>query len=500
MSWGWKDDDDRALEFPDEKTPEVAPAQTPTTEGRGRLIYQNDSRMWRASANGQPYQPFGAGAVGANTVTAWWIDPVNGDDQNSGQSAANALQTHEELRARLARQIIDVEVTVTLLDDFDRDNPIICDFVFGANGGMRYVGSKTLTTLATGTFTSVTAIARATNGATIVEDTGLAGDWGALGLVNADTSEMRRIRLTSGANVGAVAYACADLGSKTARTSVFGFIEKNLTGSSDPNFRALNGPPGALAADYGAPAVGDGYVVESGFVQVEVFNISPTFAGNFDGFPGDITVLVNDIDMVPQFGLSLIVDAIRNRTAAPPVNFSGCALGNCAMFAGLMGVDFCRVGGIVIDLRGGIAEFGACVLLGDVNQRPGSECLLFVDTLSQNSDFEVEGKLVFSPGALFDDDANAITILPGGIVITDDFFGLGVSAIYGDGNTGFGMEIKSGGQFIYDPVGATPAASNITITGTAGDFEIAGGGATGWAAPAPDLTDTAKLAGVSANT
>lgn len=505
-TWGFKGSGRRALEFPNGEDVEVSP------ENRGRIRYNDAAKRFESSVDGEDYLPLTPGSAAAAAEPDWYIDPVSGDDSNSGTDPAEPLKTHEEIRQRIGRQPISVEVTIHLADDLDEDNPIFCDFTVAATGSIRYVGEKTLTTLYSGSFTAVTPLSRSGNEATLVADASLPVSWDASGLLTSTFSATRRIRITGGnpSNVGAVAYAVGEPVAKTARTTPFGFIETAIFGT-DPHFRVLNNagfPVPTASANYGAPDVGDTYVVETGFVQVSTFVISPLLSGDHAGFPGKFFVLVNDIDagVTPgTSGESLVIDVGGNRTAAPTIYLSGCGVGSLTHWQGASGVDFSRLGTFrqPTNPRGGVLEIGACVSFTSFNVRPGAKTLLFVDSVHVGDNIEVEGSLVCANAALFDfsnsgGNLGGITGRPGSIITTDTFFGFAPqAAIYGVSSVPgvVGLQVQPGSQLVYNLVGGDASAS-LTVTGGAGDYRIATSAPAAWVGTT-DSTDTTKLAGVS---
>ncbi|GMV18567.1 MAG: hypothetical protein AMXMBFR56_67910 [Polyangiaceae bacterium] len=137
----------------------------------------------------------------------WYVDSVNGDDENPG-TAALPLQTLRELSRRWAGRVLGpsiVTATITLLGTFPTE-------VLALNAtwarGQIVVVTGTTTELATGTITTYTARNPGANAsATILADISFAA------LVK------KRVRLTSGASVGATGWVLADVGGNTCRVS-----------------------------------------------------------------------------------------------------------------------------------------------------------------------------------------------------------------------------------------------------------------------------------------
>lgn len=139
----------------------------------------------------------------------WYVDSVAGDDENPGTAAA-PLQTLSELAKRWSGKVLWSSVTaatIHLLGTFPTETLSLLTTIVR---GQQLNITSTLTTEASGTLTTYTARNAAGNtSATILADISFA------------THVKRRIRLTSGANIGARAWVLADLGGNTCRVSGF---------------------------------------------------------------------------------------------------------------------------------------------------------------------------------------------------------------------------------------------------------------------------------------
>lgn len=493
-TWGWKDDDNRALEFPDEKTPEVAPAESPGVEGRGRLIYSQAAKWFKASVNGGPYVPLAGGSPQAAAESAWFIDPVAGDDNNSGTVVGKPLKTHEELRGRIGSQIIDQFTTISLANDFDSDNPVIIDFTIGRNGGLRYVGTKTPTALYTSIagFTDVTPISAPTNQPQEVEDTAIPVGWGAAGLVNTATNGMIRIRVTGGSAIGQVSWAAKDLGVFVARTSPFGFPITSFAPSSPPTFRtAPLAPP---------VAIGDTFVVETGFTFVTLLNVDPVFLGAIAGV-GDFIpkVLFNDLALSSDDDTPPLVAAHHFETPVGVVTFSGCDSGalEAQGGGGKIALEFGKTGtsGTTQPYTQNIMQLSAQAVFSDVFVF-GFAAFINTNCLFQAASLNVFSRLFCASVCVMD------SIGPAGVIVEDTALSMSdfvadPAAIYGSGNVA-GMKIRPGGQLVYPNAGQIPS---INLGGP--DEVIIGSLApTTWAAvvAGPSIVDTSTLSAASLDT
>lgn len=466
-----------------------APVSTPE---RASVRYNETTAQIEASISGSPYAPIGADGIPAAAVQpAWWIDPINGDDANVGDSPTSAIRTHEEFRRRIGSQSIDIPMTINLVDDFPVDNPVIVDFQLGGNGFLSYVGTKAPTVLASGTLTASIPFNAATNQAQVVEDTALPTDWGPAGLINGDGSgRAKRMRITSGPSAQAVAWPVLDLGARQARVSAFG-----LPGLAPAPFRLT------------VPGVGDGYVVEEGFARISRLFIALKTPPAWPlGINATLFMTMTDVDVDLSANVRPVYGVSGTSAAAPSIVMIRSCCGQMEIQGpgGAVGTDFCLIGsepgGSNVQVRSGRADIGGGAILGGGSGRnftaqPGSRVQVFAHVLSQGAQLQSRGLLTLGDVGVFDVQGSGVQVLGGGHCEVGGFG----TTLYGQGNTAFGASLRANSNLAYLPTGPD-ASSSITITGSSGEFDIAGTGPQTWASAAPDLTDPNKLAGVSANT
>lgn len=152
---------------------------------------------------------------------AWYIDPVGGDNNNDGASPASALQSHQELEARLDR--INQSITVTYLNEPAASDFVRIDFTPDRHSDgpfdiptVTYVGFRT--PLLSSTFTAVAAAtpSAAVPEATLVTDAATASFAAYVG---------KCIVVTSGAAAGAIAWIAKATAANKARVSPFYFVD-----------------------------------------------------------------------------------------------------------------------------------------------------------------------------------------------------------------------------------------------------------------------------------
>lgn len=137
------------------------------------------------------------------TVTDWYLDPVLGDDANSGD-VANPIATWNELRRRIGPSMDgNVEVHFSANDVSEQ---ILIDFAI--NGHLTISG--TLTEIFSGTITGRQVRVKGSAEQQLACN-GIPVSWTASGLVGG------LLLLTSGANTGAGNFVVKDLGAKNAR-------------------------------------------------------------------------------------------------------------------------------------------------------------------------------------------------------------------------------------------------------------------------------------------
>jgi len=151
---------------------------------------------------------------------AWFVDPINGNDENQGDTAAAAIKTLAEFNRRigvgklmpgvLSTVITPVQlITLSVLSSPPQTDKLSYDFVMPNNGLFAVLGNATPTATGganTGTFSAVTVQNRGTNQYWTVTDAAIT--WA--------NHLDKRLRVTSGPNVGQTAYIAADLGAGVA--------------------------------------------------------------------------------------------------------------------------------------------------------------------------------------------------------------------------------------------------------------------------------------------
>lgn len=269
-SWGFKGEENRGLEFPEGAIVSPAPAD------RARIRYNEQAKQLEASIDGGDYAPIAltGNSNAALSQAAFYIDPVDGDDANSGDTAATAIKTWSEYAARTGDGTVSVYQIITLLNDLTEDVTIRGHHPFG----MEIYGQRSV--LYSGTVSGAqswdTTVSPIVDGEII--DAALPGTWSNSG--PGGTSLIgKMVIMTSGANTGKVAHLLKDLGAKTARIGQLVNPLTFATGNPAPgdtfnvlDLTKINGSVRMFSQD----VAGEGY---AGVYDVEVVDTASPIIG-----------------------------------------------------------------------------------------------------------------------------------------------------------------------------------------------------------------------------
>jgi hypothetical protein len=429
------------------------------------------------------------------TASDIYIDPINGNDNNSGLTSITALKTHAELYSRTRGAIIFPPsndpnlygarlLTVHILNNLLDTDPINIECVLGQDAIIHYVGGAT--TLHSGSITSVVARDPSNNIPFQFTDSALptSNEWA--------TYLGKRVRITSAtSNLNTTMWVAKDLGAKTFR-------------SSDPSIIAEFYP--ARIADLGilsflvvdtypqTPIVGDTYVVEDlrrvapGLIKLDAIGSGPggwipqIVFSEFDFATSDEMTIIAP-SSIPMFN-SVRVAAIFNVKEAEELYPLNCYF-RTGIFNKPSSAFTQLFGGLIGAITDGAENFGLYnttgrlalvkdVMCQGVGIRGGNiiiqtACIFdAIDSLfSSASGVDVGRQQVHSSNPL---------IIPGaGITLgrTENVSHDVNLRLWGSGNAGYGVNVSPGCVFECEVI--------PTITGALGNFSVGSGtSARGW--------------------
>lgn len=459
----------------------------------------------------------------------WYVDPVAGNDDNSGATSTTAIKTFSELARRWGpgRPLLNPPVrtgnsstakvtTIYLMGEAPAEDPFTAALSLGYSTHLVIVGLPGAP-LATATIATVTPVTASTNVAASITSSEIADFTPYLG---------KRCRVTAStttANVGAIFWIAKAVGANTARIS--------QAGTAD----VTNAPMsfGNTAGSNVVLTVGDTFVVEElpklrwggvglhaqaggtvavttssrlGLISIE---IAPTDAA---GSTRDLVTLVSEGNILS------VVKACRFTTQLG--HFSGGitpAIGTTGGFDQTASfVNCCFNTALATGMN---AKFGSEVLLHSGLSLNGSIAVLVSGTCTMQGHFLsqggvgtqapviVQGTLRVTSMGVCDSPTHGILVggrkdgLRGQVwAVTGGPAGGG---LWGKDNAAYGVATSSGCRFGYT------ATAPLTLTGTSGDFslggantgrkwdEAAGAGAGAWTAPVtltwPNLVTNGSL-------
>lgn len=352
---------------------------------------------------------------------AWYIDPVSGNDANTGVDSAHALQTWAEVLNRLPKGKVSQNTTFTLLSDLPSSDPFdISEWCPDSRYTLTFNGTPTI--ISSGTLTGFTARNTATNTPNQVTDTSRAS-WSAY------ISGGYAIKMTSGNANGHVAYIAKNLGGNAARVSSFYDVSDSTEAT---------------------PSIGDTYNIIK-LTAIPVWSIGSNGAGR--------RLVFNDLDFYNS-------SQTPNYFSANGINFKNCRLHATPMNAGFIRYFNCCAeyfqgyGGFALIFAGmciGV-NANAYVEIEHGQQFQVSDGMLFQ---SVNVEIINGGFIRAYDMAVFDSYSHGITMHAFGLFRAEK--------VWGAGNTLFGL--KTSGS---DHVALNTGVASPSITGSSGDVQLNG--------------------------
>lgn len=395
----------------------------------------------------------------------WYIDPVAGNDENTGVDSSHAIKTGGEIARRLNNQTLQQSTTVHQLGDLTetiRFSIALGDNHLAQANQFLWLGDPSAwTVLRSGTLTAATPLNALTNTPNDITDSSI-GNWTTAG-PGGTSLVTHRIRLTSGPNAGAVAFILKSLSPTKVRTTSWKITDPVTIVSA---FSALINPAG-----------NETYVVERlpgvGALDVTARRASMQADGlGWMAFKFDSLEIgkgyASDDSLCAVACTSSLIQSLVNRSRI-----------NCSISGGsngiLLNIVSCLVvytGTRAISIAGNVGfisggAYSTAVLSGVSD--PRVRLTLGLHWMVQGGSLNVSaGIFISSSGvAIFDSQSDGLiatnTVGSSGIGV------LAASVIWGSGNAGAGVNLDAGCQIITSIIptitGSSPGVNDVLIDG-----------------------------------
>lgn len=388
--------------------------------------------------------------------TAWFVDPTSGFDENLGATSGAALKTWAELSRRVGSAwVVKADVTVQLLGNIPASDPVNATIYQQAGGFLRIKGVATQTY--SGVVGAVTAINRATNTPYDFTDATLG-----VGHVN------QRMRMTSGARNNYVAWLAKDLAGGKYRVTPWTLLNQAAAN--------INFVPDAQ----GIVTVADTYVVESLTTVARMHLVYMTTDTTTAPNASTIVGLLTDIQYTGGTNGGVVVSGAPQLGIPSVVNY-GCDMGSGQIQTSIASRHTNTT--YAAAPQTSVSYFGS--LLAGISAQTG--CILFVDydTLFQGGQCRLRegGAGRFGAVGFFDSPTSGVVVEDATLRSLN--FLSGTDALYGAGNTAFGISVSTLGKHAY--------TAKPTVTGGTNDTSV-GGTATAYGAiPFVNPTNLAQI-------
>jgi hypothetical protein len=386
------------------------------------------------------------------TQLTWFIDPANpaASDENTGEDAAHPLLTGAEFDRRFGnKQHPFGNYQIYVLSDIPYGDYLRISGVFVSGASVVVHGSATpgegqvvLYTSVAGVTAHTVAVPAANTRPTISDPAVPTGTWTGADLLSLSSPANRRVRLTSGANVGAIGFASKEPIAGTVDTSFFGIIPPNALAGTSTDLPTLI-----------TPAVNDQFVVEQ---LTRIYDLRLEAS---EDASTQTTVYVESIDLA----------------------FLTCAGTQYAAFYGCTNVptEIDTPGSIVCStshIAGGVLRVAetylwACHMTSGISIRQGGLVTFDGHTIGQGSGLgdALEGGIAVIGSAAAFDSPYVLKVFQNGYgLLKDQSTGAG-NIFWGDNNTGAALIIGSGCR-------VQQTGGTYVSTGTGGDFTLGGSG------------------------
>jgi hypothetical protein len=395
------------------------------------------------------------------TQATWFVNPGGGgNDENTGLTVGVPLATVGEWMRRVgssgnpgvsANGFIGQDTTITLLDNIPASDPFRVTVTLGVGAHLFIVGTPSnLYTSPPAGFTAVTSQARATQTPGNVTDPAVpTGTWTGAGFIGA-AGLSKRIRVTSGASTGAVAWPVLDTGAGSVRVSQWVI-------PTTPLVPPVNFIPAEVTV-----APGDHFVVE------DLTTIADLYVSPHQNDPSDH---VTAFDSIVFANIRLLVAASQSQTViatqGPTVLFLASDTGSPLIGPGNISFTACNMPAASLTNGAALWTVIACAVRTTILAQQAGFVTIDGDTLAQGVlglRVRLGSSCRIGTLAVFSSPNQGVLLESDGQLRTGTLF-YGADLLWGTGNTTRGLTVQSGGRFFY--------VTTPTITG-GGDFSLGG--------------------------
>ncbi len=368
----------------------------------------------------------GGRSTAAERQATWHISALTGSNSNSGIDADHPIRDCEERWRRCGVGYVVKQPTTIVYHDSPpiSDIELFDDLLIGYGGSLTLQGTRTA--VATGVLTNFTPYDRAAQTKNIIEATGLAGGFAA--------HVGRHARITSGARAGTDFIITKDLGGGRADISTPG--ASTVIGS--PSFARATPQTGDPFEIVTVPLLRCGIfaflpgsqqrTAESAFARVVVTDLELDFGNKTTGATGAVAS-------------GIVADFVH-------VHVARCRLDAVSLRGGLLYLFQNYHYGYSMVNGGSFVYMWAGAHTSHVQTNASGYVLLDYDELFQGGAITAARNSTIEIGTacVFDKAGPAAQVNPGGLIMCTPSFDGAVTALWGTGNAGRGVDVEAGAQ------------------------------------------------------
>jgi hypothetical protein len=343
---------------------------------------------------------------------AWYVNSATGNDANDGATALTALKTGRALYNKTggSNAVWDRGIYNVYLCAQDIVHPDLLTLggirlkggqIWIHGGATAGVGKTVLYTSIAGIQAKTTVVPATNTRGQITDNAVPGGTWMAAGLISTNTAPNKRIRLTSGTNIGAVAWPQKDLGGGAVAVSQW---------IIPPTSASAN-----LLVPLSPPSIGDTFIVESlthiDEVLIEIEEVEDGFVDSVLG--NTYGIFVESIDMFRSTSVTNNFKCNSNISAIA----SSMGGGANTTYQKMLWIAS-QLSGSGITL-GGTSVIWSCHCTSAINGNGGLSIVIDGDTICQSSSIAAIRSQAIRIGgvACFDASAEGLRSTDGGTLI-----------------------------------------------------------------------------------